>query len=311
MKKIFCICLTLLICFGICGCKKESDGLPNLSADEFETVYANRTNNLVSGEIINKIAPNVLELKTNRSSTDAWGETVYIITDQADKWCVGDNIDVRFSKAQRPHDTKLKVRIIADSVSEHFYGIPAGKPIIYFYPESPTICSAKLAIKGELTCTYPDYDKQGWQNFTAYPDGTLVFPNSKEYYALYWEGIINTEWDFSQGWCIRGEDTAEFLEWALAQQGLTPKEANEFIIYWLPLMQNNTYNVISFQSSAYTDCAKLNITPTPDSMLRILMAYYPTDTKINIPPQTFNHFERHGFTVVEWGGSEVNSQRIS
>ncbi|MBR5452472.1 MAG: hypothetical protein IKV54_00190 [Clostridia bacterium] len=184
----------------------------------------------------------------------------------------------------------------------------AAKPIIYFYPTSPTLCSLKVVIDGSLTCTYPDCGNNGWQNFTAYPDGTLIFPDGKEYYALYWEGEQNAEWDFSEGFCVRGEDTAAFLEWALSAQGLSPREANEFIIYWLPLMEGNEYNVISFQSTAYTDGAVLEISPAPDSMLRVFMAYYPSDVYIDVEPQTCEGFERNGFTVVEWGGSLSSQQ---
>ena len=104
---------------------------------------------------------------------------------------------------------------------------------------------------------------------------------------------------------MKGEDTAAFLEWALAALGLTPREANEFIIYWLPLMQENPYNVISFQTKAYTDCAVLEITPTPDSLLRVFMTYYPSDVEVEITPQSFEKFVRSGFVVVEWGGSPL------
>lgn len=159
------------------------------------------------------------------------------------------------------------------------------KPIIYFYPQVPTVCSAELTLDSKLTCTYPDYEK-GWENFTAYPDGTLIFSDGKEYYALYWEGVQKVKWDFSQGFCVRGADTAAFLEWALAEQGLSLREANEFIVYWLTLMQENPYNIISFQTTPYTDTAILNITPKPDALLRVFMAYYPTTTEVDIqhPP---------------------------
>ncbi|MBQ1206565.1 MAG: hypothetical protein IIX67_05090 [Clostridia bacterium] len=178
------------------------------------------------------------------------------------------------------------------------------KPIIYFYPEEATQCSAELTMTdGYLTCTYPEYNNNGWSNFTALPDGTLVFPDGKEYYALYWEGVDKTDWDFSTGFCVSGKDTMRFLEWALAKQGLTAREANEFIIYWLPLMQENPYNVISFQKETYTESALLSVSPAPQSMLRVFMAYYPSDVEIDIKPQEFDEFNRNGFTVVEWGGS--------
>ena len=176
------------------------------------------------------------------------------------------------------------------------------KPIIYFYPEEPTICSVKVTLNGQLTCTYPTHGADGWQNFTTYPDGTLIFPDGNEYYALYWEGVQRTQWDFSQGFCVKGQDTAEFLAWALSAQGLTAREANEFIIYWLPLMQDNSYNVIAFQTTAYTEGAVLDITPTPNTLLRVFMAYYPSAEVVDITPQAFESPVRQGFTVVEWGG---------
>ena len=95
------------------------------------------------------------------------------------------------------------------------------------------------------------------------------------------------------------------MEWALAEQGLDAREANEFIIYWLPRMQNNQYNLISFQTEVYTDSAALEINPAPDSLLRVFMAYKALDEAVEIEPQTFEPFERKGFCVVEWGGSVV------
>jgi hypothetical protein len=108
--------------------------------------------------------------------------------------------------------------------------------------------------------------------------------------------------DFSKGFCVKGEDTAEFLAETLEKIGLTPREANEFIIYWLPILEKNEYNLISFQQEAYTDTAELEITPKPDSLLRVFMAAKPLDAPVEIEPQEFEGFERNGFTAVEWGG---------
>ena len=180
------------------------------------------------------------------------------------------------------------------------------KPVIYLYPEQPTVCSVKVTFDGQLTCTYPAHGQNGWQQFTAAPDGTLTFPDGKSYYCLYWEGLSQTAYDFSSGFCIRGPDTATFLADILPRMGLTDREANEFIIYWLPRMQDNPYNVISFQTDAYTEAAQLDITPTPDSLLRVFMAWYPSDKEVNLPAQTVTPFERNGFVVVEWGGSQVS-----
>ncbi|MBR4283535.1 MAG: hypothetical protein IKT48_02345 [Anaerotignum sp.] len=70
-------------------------------------------------------------------------------------------------------------------------------------------------------------------------------------------------------------------------------------------MQNNAYNLISFQWENYDESAKLNITPEPDNMLRVFMAFKAIDEPIEVPEQKLPVLERDGFTVVEWGGTEV------
>ena len=91
----------------------------------------------------------------------------------------------------------------------------------------------------------------------------------------------------------------------LALLGLEPREYNEFITYWLPRMQENPYNLITFQTDAYTDSAVLHITPEPDSILRVFMAYQALKEPVEIEKPALEGFERVGFTVVEWGGTEI------
>ena len=177
------------------------------------------------------------------------------------------------------------------------------KPVIYLYPEEETDVSVKLDLNGDFTCTYPDYNN-GWF-VEAYPDGTLVDQKGKEYNYLYWEGETYTEYDFSKGFCVKGEDTAEFLEVSLEKLGLNRREANEFIVYWLPIMQENEYNIISFQTDAYTESAKLDIKPEPDSLIRVFMAYKASNEYVEIEEQKLVCPERNGFVAVEWGGTEV------
>lgn len=174
------------------------------------------------------------------------------------------------------------------------------KPVIYLYPQEPTEVSVELEYGGNLTCTYPKYN-DGW-TVIANPDGSLTDAQGKEYNYLYWEGLDNRQSDFSRGFCVSGEETATFLESALEKLGLTRKEANEFIVYWLPLMEQNPYNVISFQGDVYTDMAKLHILPEPDTMIRVFMAWYAVEEPVTIPAQELTAPERIGFTVVEWGG---------
>ena len=177
------------------------------------------------------------------------------------------------------------------------------KPVVYLYPEKEMEVKVQLDYDGKLVCTYPEYDN-GW-NVVAQPDGTLCDYSGKTYSYLFWEGNTHATYDFSKGFVVKGAETAEFLEEKLSEIGLNPKETNEFIVYWLPRMQENKYNLITFQTKAYTDVAKLHITPEPDSILRVFMAYKELEAPIEIEEPVIAPFERKGFTVVEWGGAEV------
>ena len=182
--------------------------------------------------------------------------------------------------------------------------VAPAKPVIYLYPEEETEVTVTLDFDGTLTSTYPDYG-EGW-TVTARPDGTLTDPDTgREYYCLFWEGVTDTEYDFSTGFCVAGEDTAAFLEDALDRLGLTQREANEFILYWLPRMEGNPCNLISFQTDAYTDSAALTIDPAPDTLIRVFMAWKGLDAPVEIAPQELTAPERTGFTAVEWGGAEL------
>lgn len=180
----------------------------------------------------------------------------------------------------------------------------AKKPVIYLYPPSEQIISVKLDYKGKLTYTYPKY-KDEWK-VNAKPDGTLTnLSDNREYSYLFWEGLSDTKWDMSKGFVVKGNETEKFLQEKLEYLGLTPKEYNEFIVYWLPIMQENKYNLITFAGEEYEDLAKLTITPKPDSILRVMMVFKPLDKPVEIEPQALKTFDRKGFTVIEWGGTEV------
>ncbi|WP_295086857.1 dockerin type I repeat-containing protein [Ruminococcus sp.] len=184
----------------------------------------------------------------------------------------------------------------------------AAKPVIYLYPEAETDVHVELELtEAELSTTYPKYNN-GW-DVTAYPDGSLLNKADGTHHKyLFWDAVnCRTRFDFSRGFCISGSDTESFLKEKLTFMGLAEEEMNEFIVYWLPKMEHNKYNLIAFQNDVYTNSAKLDIAPAPDSLLRIFMTYIPLEEAIDIQPQQLETFERKGFTVVEWGGSEIRS----
>ena len=223
----------------------------------------------------------------------------------SEDWCVGDQVACTYENTYYDSkNSRMEVDFLNVEASDWQPDPNACyKPVIYLYPEVETEVSVKLNLDGKLTCTYPAYNT-GWK-VTASPDGTLTDAKGQTYNYLYWEGETNAQWDMTEGFCIKGEDTAAFLEDALEKLGLNRKEANEFIVYWLPLMEQNPYNIISFQTDTYTDAAELQINPAPDTVIRVFMTFEASDYMIRILPQKLTAPERIGFTVVEWGGTEV------
>lgn len=190
-----------------------------------------------------------------------------------------------------------------------YYPYPfAMKPVIYLYPTTTQEISVQLRYKGQLAYTYPLYDNalEGWK-VIAHPDGTLTnLADGREYSYLFWEGKeYPLKVDETRGFVVKGSDTRAFLQTKLAELGLTPREYNEFIVFWLPRMQDNPYNFVQFVGSEYTDSAPLVISPKPDSILRVFMAFKPLDAYKQVIEQDIQPFERNGFTVIEWGGTEL------
>ena len=179
------------------------------------------------------------------------------------------------------------------------------KPIIYLYPKEETEVDVKVMYPDKLTCTYPKYE-EGW-NVLAKPSGELKdLKTGRELYGLYYEGLNTNETSKNEGFVVRGEDTITFLEDKLKILGLTEREANEFIIYWLPKLEKNEYNFIKFQTiEEINKNMPLEIKPTPDTIIRIMMEYKPLKHYKEIKGQTLTTPIREGFTVVEWGGTEI------
>lgn len=223
----------------------------------------------------------------------------------SDEWCVGDQITCTYENTYYDmQNNRVEANMLTVKASD-WQPDPyvSYKPVIYLYPKKATKISVNLTLDGRLTCTYPAYN-EGW-TVTASPDGTLTDAKGQTYNYLYWEGETYAQYDLSKGFCVKGEDTAAFLEDALAKLGLTRREANEFIVYWLPLMEQNPYNIISFQTDIYTDAAQLKVDPVPDTLIRVFMAWQSAEKYVNLTEQELNAPERTGFTVVEWGGTQV------
>jgi len=182
------------------------------------------------------------------------------------------------------------------------------KPIIYLYPVQSMKVSVRLGKPQNLDYTYPIY-KDAWL-VQAQPNGDLKDLKTNRYlYGLYWEGhTSHPEYPVKDGFVVSKDKIIPFLEEKLALMGLNEREADEFIIYWLPKFGENPFTFIRFSSlEKQNKDMPLLIEPRPDTLIRVLVEYAPLREYMEIPEQKLPLvLKRKGFTVVEWGATEID-----
>ncbi len=177
------------------------------------------------------------------------------------------------------------------------------EPIIYLYPTSTQSISISLGKDVKISDSTPPY-KNGWK-VTAFSNGNIIDQdNNRSYPYLFWEG-----WSYifpiqSKGFVVKQNEVEIFLAESVKKLGLNELEKNDFMEAWLPYFEGSPYYFITFLDQNVIDkIAPLNITPRPDTIIRILMDVKPLEHPIDvIEPEFKKTPQRLGFTVVEWGG---------
>ena len=196
----------------------------------------------------------------------------------------------------------VQAREILEKISRNNISDVEMKPVLYLYPEQEEKVTVTFEHPENLLTTYPKYETK-WE-VTATPDGSLYDEKGQYYYALYWDEKNNTKEEFKEGFYVTKENAIDFLEETLTQIGLTRKEQNEFIMYWLPVLEENEKSVVNYTlTEERQEENELLITPKPDSLLRVEINIKKVEKKVKIEKQELPHFTREGFTAVEWGGT--------
>ena len=177
------------------------------------------------------------------------------------------------------------------------------KPVMYLYPTKKTKVTVSFTKPYLLTTTYPKYNND-W-TFTVYPNGDMYDKNNKYYYGLYWEEIGSSKISFNEGFYVTKDKAISFLERTTDELGFTRREANEFIMYWLKILENNEKSLVYYElTEERNQYNGLIINPKPDSILRVAIHVKKVNEPVKIKEQKLTKFKRQGFTVVEWGGAE-------
>ncbi|WP_165396042.1 hypothetical protein [Flavobacterium sp. J27] len=186
------------------------------------------------------------------------------------------------------------------------------KPILYLYPTQKTEVTLQFHFNGKLKTTFPKYD-ENW-NVIAFPDGKLYDTKTQRTYtSLFWDGEIElpkTHYQYNNGFVVAKENLTSFLIEKLEHIGLNHQETNDFIQFWLPILEQNKFNFIHFLvNEACNEIAVNTVHPKPETSIRVYMEFFGINQFQSVSEQQLPKTKRKGFTLVEWGGTDV-SQKI-
>ena len=291
------------------GCKDQTGALTGRVADEYDRP--------VSGAVI------VLDGTDYEATTDSDGRYAipdiepgsYTVTGAAPEY----DFDIIYDVAVGGGET-VTLDLAAHSKD---YLEPVRKPNVYLYPPETTEVSVQLSFPqgGGVTVSEPLY-LDGWK-VEASPDGVLTnyeyltrdVPDNPEaimytvepvpvggYPYLFYEADVPVEWQHERGWLIESADLHGFFEGNLRAYGFTDREIQDFLEYWEPRLTADYYAVFPQLSADIEPLIGLDVHPAPDSVLR-LYYYLVADPPFGgeLAPPEIPHFEREGFSVVEWG----------
>lgn len=171
----------------------------------------------------------------------------------------------------------------------------AAAPNIYLYPESETNVHVTLDFPndGHVTVSEPDYDG-GWD---VSVDTNGIIEDTYSY--LFYEAAIPHPLKAEKGWLLDGRDLENELRNLLADLGFVGREIDDFVDYWLPLMQGPAWYAVYWQDA--DEVTTLNVSPGPDNVFRAHFVFRALARPIEITAPELAPFTRTGFTVAEWG----------
>lgn len=188
------------------------------------------------------------------------------------------------------------------------------KPVIYFWPQTELALEIQVAPRGPFVAQYPKQNAgAGRWSLIASPEGMLRDPSSGRQYAyLFWESEGHGfELDPERAHCVAAGEAATFLERVADAYALVPRERTDFVSYWLPALERNPYSLVQLLTpEAYAEHVQLQVRPQPDTIIRLFMLIQRARGPASVGAPALAQHQRAGFSVVEWGGVDLDEVRV-
>ncbi len=179
------------------------------------------------------------------------------------------------------------------------------KPVIYFYSERPIAVTATITTDELLTHSEPGsnvFSPATW-TFLALPNSVLVSHGKQYPYLFYETSYFGKRFSLNEGWSVERSELIPLLNEKLPLLGLSKTETNAFVEYWSTrLPESKYYSICVIDRKEIDEKIKLDVNPTPDSVIRVFLAFKPTQSNEVLKLPRITPSARNGFAVVEWGG---------
>ncbi len=224
---------------------------------------------------------------------------------------------------QSQHRITIKAEMINDVpvINPNIHPVTY-KPVIYAYSDKSLQFDLTITPTGKFSFTYPQINENNtWVGMQIDTNGKLTDNKGKQFPYLFWESInepfafnykkIQSKW---AGSLVDQKDIVAFLENKLTELGLTSIEQTDFITFWAPRMTHYSSCFVQFLvDEEYDQVAAMKCTPAPQNCRRVYLLFTGMEStssqaqmiKQNAIVQHFTSFDRSGFTILEWGGSEL------
>lgn len=185
-----------------------------------------------------------------------------------------------------------------DADSSNNFGPYVKKPNIYIYPTERIHLDIQLIFPngGKIIESTPNYEN-GWE-IEVLPSGFI----NNQYDYLFYEAQIPELMQREYGWKINGIDLSSFFMNNLKSLLFAKEEIDDFIEYWIPLLDTTkTYVIYPQFNEELKKIIQLKFSIVPDNLIRVFYLIEESNENINIKTPQIPSFKREGFTVLEWG----------